>query len=334
MFRVQPQMNRADIRLAFQSTGTDSQLRLISQMGATDVVLDLPKGMHDRVWELDELEGLRRRAKGFGLKLSVLEGYGPPPSDRIKMGLPGRDQDLENYCRSIANMGRAGIPILCYNWIPVFNWIRTDFAVPTRGGALVTGYDHEKMVKRPLTEHGEVSEEQLWEALEYFLKAALPVAEEAGVKLAMHPSDPPLSPIRGLAQIMTCPEHFQRLIDLYPSPVNGLTFCQGCFSEMGEDIPSCVEEFGRRGKIFFVHFRNVQGTRERFVETFHDDGQTDMYAAMKAYHDIGFRGPMRPDHAPTMEGESNDDPGYAVMGRLFAVGYMKGLIEAIQKQGN
>ncbi len=324
-------MSGGDIRIAFKSTGEDSQLRLVAQMGASDVVLDLPKEMHGRVWKEEQLCGLKERAESFGLRLSVLEGYGPPPSNRIRMGLPGRDEDVEKYCDSIRNMGAVGIPILCYNWIPVYNWMRTAFDVPTRGGALVTAYDHREKMKEPMTEYGEVGEEQLWEALEYFLKAVVPVAEEAGVKLAMHPSDPPLSPIRGLAQIMTCPEHFQRLIELYPSHASGLTFCQGCFSEMGEDVPKWIHLFGEQGKLFFVHFRDVRGTRENFVETFHDDGQTDMYAAMKTYWDVGYSGPMRPDHAPTMEGEDNENPGYEVMGRLFAVGYMKGLIEAIEK---
>ncbi len=324
-------MSRGKIRIAFKSTGSESQSRLIAQMGAPDIVLDLPESYHGQLWPLRELSAMRQRAESHGLRLSVLEGFGPPPSNRIRLGLEGRDADIEIYCENIRNMGAAGIPILCYNWIPVFNWMRTSFDLPARGGALTTGYDHKEMMKQPLTEFGQVSEAQLWEALEYFLRAVIPVAGDAGVKLAMHPSDPPISPIRGLSQIMTCPSHFQRLLDFDPSPANGITFCQGCFSEVGEDVPACIRRFGAQKKIFFVHFRDIQGTRENFVETFHDAGQTNMYEAMKAYRDIGFEGPMRPDHAPTMEGESNADPGYEVMGRLFAVGYMKGLLEAIEK---
>ncbi len=176
-------------------------------------------------------------------------------------------------------------------------------------------------------------ESQLWEALEYFLKAVVPVAEEAGVKLSMHPSDPPLSPVRGLPRIMTSPEEFQRLIDIYPSPASGITFCQGCFLEMGGDLEKSIRRFSELGKIFYVHFRDVRGSNGNFVETFHDDGPTDMHAAMQTYYDCGFDGPMRPDHGPTMEGESNDFPGYAIMGRLFAVGYMRGLLDAIERPG-
>ncbi|NLG51355.1 MAG: hypothetical protein GX552_14705 [Chloroflexi bacterium] len=130
---------------------------------------------------------------------------------------------------------------------------------------------------------------------------------------------------------MTSPENFQRLLDLVPSPNNGITFCQGCFAEMGVDIPATIKHFGSQKKLFFAHFRNLRGTATNFTEMFHDDGDTDMFAAMRAYFDIGFDGPMRPDHVPTVEGEGNDRPGYTLMGRLFAVGYMRGLIEAIEK---
>ena len=231
-------------------------------------------------------------------------------------------------------MGRAGIPVVCYNWMVAFGWLRTSTTTPVRGGAVATTYDHEEMQRGPLTEHGEVGEDLLWKALEYFLKAVVPVAEESGVKLAMHPCDPPLSPIRGIGRIMTSPENFQRLIDLVPSPNNGLTFCQGCFTEMGVDIAATIHDFGKQGKIFFSHFRNLNGTAAKFTEQFHDDGQQDMYVAMKAYYDAGVEGSIRPDHAPTMEGDDNSHPGYALQGRLLAVGYMRGLMEAIEKAGS
>jgi mannonate dehydratase len=169
----------------------------------------------------------------------------------------------------------------------------------------------------------------LWENLEYFLRRVIPVAEQAGVKLAMHPDDPPLSPIRGLGRIMRSVENFQRLLDLVPSPANGLTLCQGNFSLMTNDLPGAIRHFGRQGKLYFAHFRDVRGTSEKFVETFHDEGQTDMAACMRAYSDIGFEGVLRPDHVPTMEGDSNADPAYSSIGRLFAIGYIKGLREAV-----
>jgi mannonate dehydratase len=226
-------------------------------------------------------------------------------------------------------MGVLGIPIWCYEWMAAFNWTRTATTVLSRGGALVTGYDHDLMRDAPLTEYGVVTEERLWDSLEYFLERVVPVAEKAGVKLAMHPDDPPLSPIRGIGRIMSSIESFQKLIDLVPSAVNGVALCQGNFALMTDDLPAAIHHFGRQGKIFFVHFRDVRGTREKFVETFHDDGQTDMAACMRAYRDVGYKGVCRPDHVPTMAGDDNERPGYSSLGRLFAIGYLKGLQEAV-----
>jgi mannonate dehydratase len=308
---------------------SESNLRLARQLGVSDIVssLRLPA---DVVWPYEAFLQLRNRIEDAGLTLSVIESM--PIPDRVKLGLPGRDEDIERFIQSLRNMGAAGIPILCYNWMAVFNWMRTSLSTRVRGDALATSYDHSQMAKAPLTEAGEVSEEQLWEALEYFVRAIVPVAEEAEVKLAMHPDDPPLSPIRGVGRIMTRPEHFQRVIDMVPSPVNGITFCQGCFAEMGVDIPATIRQFGEQDKIFFAHFRNITGTAESFTEQFHDDGQVDMFAAMRAYYDVGFPGPIRPDHVPTLEGDDPElTPGYSLLGRLYAVGYMKGLMEAVEK---
>ena len=319
------------IRIGFMSNTSDSQLRFIQQMGVTDVVTSLRAEDRGDVWGFEPMLRLRKKVEDAGLTLSVFEGI--PVPDRAKLGLPGRDEDIDNYCESLRNMGRAGIPVVCYNWMVAFGWLRTSTTTPGRGGAVATTYDHEEMQRGPLTEHGEVGEDLLWKALEYFLKAVVPVAEESGVKLAMHPCDPPLSPIRGIGRIMTSPENFQRLIDLVPSPNNGLTFCQGCFTEMGVDIAATIHDFGKQGKIFFSHFRNLNGTAAKFTEQFHADGQQDMYIAMKAYYDAGVEGSIRPDHAPTMEGDDNSHPGYALQGRLLAVGYMRGLMEAIEKAG-
>jgi mannonate dehydratase len=155
----------------------------------------------------------------------------------------------------------------------------------------------------------------------------LPVAEEVGVRLAMHPDDPPISPLGGIGRIMSSVDGFRRLLAISDSPMNGLTFCQGNFRLMTDDLPGTIRELGATGKIFFVHFRDVEGTVEKFVETWHDAGPTDMRACIDAYRGIGFDGLMRSDHVPTLHGEVGTQAGYGVLGRLYAVGYIRGLIE-------
>jgi mannonate dehydratase len=210
-----------------------------------------------------------------------------------------------------------------------FNWLRTSTNTPSRGGSVVTSFDSAQMQHAPPTELGPIGEDELWQNLQYFLRRVLPVAERANVKLAMHPDDPPLSPIRGVGRIMRSVENFQRLLDLAPSPMNGITLCQGNFTLMTDDLPGAIRHFGRQGKIFFVHFRDVLGTPEKFEETWHDAGKTDMLACMRAYKEIGFEGVLRPDHVPTVEGDSNENAGYSSFGRLYAIGYIRGLRQAV-----
>ena len=306
--------------------------QLVKQCGINHVVgsLDTRRGMEnvsrdELPWSYMALVRLKTAYENGGFELAVIESR--PPMDKIKLGLEGRDREIETVCDLIRNMGALGIPVWCYDWMPAFGWLRTSTTTPSRGGALVTGYDHELMRDAPPTEYGTVSEEQLWDNLTYFLERVVPVAEAANVKLALHPSDPPLSPIRGLARIMRSLEDYQRLLDLVPSPVNGIALCQGNFTLMTDDLPGVIRHFGEQDKIFFVHFRDVRGTPENFAETFHDDGQTDLVACIRAYRDIGYEYVCRPDHYPKMGDESfKDDLRIA---RLFAVGYLKGIRQAV-----
>lgn len=305
--------------------------KLAKQAGVDWAVGGLPFGEPfngpDAPWDYLPLLRMKQRYESGGFKLAVIEAR--PPLNKAKRGLPGRDEEIATVCTLIENMGKLGIPVWCYEWMTDFNWLRTSTNTPSRGGSVVTGYDNALMQDAPPTENGPISEDKLWETLEYFLRKVLPVAEKWNVKLAMHPDDPPLSPIRGVGRIMRSVENFQRLLDIVPSPMNGITLCQGNFTLMTDDLPDVIRRFGKQGKIFFVHFRDVRGTPEKFEETWHDAGKTDMLACLQAYKDIGFEGVLRPDHVPTVEGDSNENAGYSSFGRLYAIGYIRGLRQAV-----
>lgn len=305
---------------------------LARQAGVTDAVSGTRGNPFaddgEKPWELMPLLRLKNRFAEEGLTLSVMEGGGPD-LNRAKLGLPGRDEEIEGFLTMIRSLGRIGVSVVCWNWMAEFGWMRSSVGMHSRGGALVTGYDDKDLQDVPLTSAGVVTDEQLWDSLEYFLKAVVPVAEQAQVKLALHPDDPPLPRIRGVARIIRSPESMRKAIELVPSAYNGITYCQGNFAAMDADIPATIRLFGRDlGQIHFVHFRDIRGSAAKFEETFHDDGKTNMLEAMRTYFEVGFDGPMRPDHVPTMAGEPNDRPSYGIMGRLFALGYMKGLMEA------
>jgi len=311
-------------------------LKIAKQLGCTDVIGHGPRVVPGKeIWEFGDLVRMKKRVEDFGLKLDVLEDG--PPIEKIMLGLPGREEQLENFCKSLRNLRAAGIGTIKPQHMPP-GWhkvMSTSSSALTRGGATSRVFDYDLVKNAPLTEYGAVTEEQTWENLEYFLKGVLPVAEEVGVKIALHPDDPPISPIQGFARILRSVEAFDRMLEIVPSDNIGLLFCQGCFAEMGVDIPAAIRHFGERKKIFFAHFRDVIGAVPKFQEVFHDGGKTDMFEAMKAYYKVGFEGPMRPDHAPKMEGE-NDEKTSAYgftgrMGKIFALGYMKGLAESVEK---
>ena len=271
---------------------------------------------------------MKQRYDAAGFELRVIEAR--PPLNLAKRGMPGRDDEIATVCTLLENMGKLGVPVWCYEWMTDFNWVRTNMATPSRGGSVVTSFDLND-VPADLTSNPPIDEAALWENLDYFLRKVLPVAEKAGVKLSMHPDDPPLSPIRGVGRIMRNIENYQRLLDLVPSPMNTITLCQGNFTLMTDNLPREIRKFGKA--ISFIHFRDVRGVPQKFEETWHDAGKTDMLACMQAYRDIGFSGVLRPDHVPTVEGDSNANAGYSAFGRLYAIGYIRGLQEAVYAQG-
>ncbi len=319
------------------SEGLQSESRKVEfgkQLNVMGAVAGINPGIagikNAKPWEYETIMAVKGAWEKAGLKLEVVEG---PPSlgEKTKLGLDGRDEEISNFITFMKNLSRAGIRIICYNWMPVISWARTSTARVGRGGALVTAFDYEDIKDNSHTEYGEVSKQTMWNNLEYFLKAVVPEAKKADILLAMHPDDPQVDSIRGISRIMTTSNAFRKMYNIYPVVNNGLTMCQGNFSLMGEDVPTLIREFGKKGLIHFVHFRNVRGSRMNFVETFHDEGQIDMYEAMKAYIETGFKGPLRPDHVPTMAGDSNENPGYSALGSLYAAGYIRGLIEAVAK---
>ena len=302
----------------------ESNLRLASQIGVTDVVARYPGET------LDDVRTMQKPIEAAGLKLSAIEGY--LPMEEVVRGSDGRDAQIAQVTRLIRSLGAAGVPTLCYNFMSKLDWTRTSFTTPGRGGALVTKFDLDELRDEPPEMPGQPTRDQWWDNLEYFLRRVLPVAEDAGVKLAMHPDDPPgIARLHGFPRIMGSIEEFERLVNLVPSPANGICFCQGCFAEMGVDVPATIRRLGPH--IVYAHFRDVEGCNTCFVETFHDCGATDMAAAMRAYRDVGFSGIMRPDHVPLMEGEVDENNGYSMKGRLFAVGYMRGLMHAVESEG-
>ncbi len=307
----------------------------------------------DSVWEQAEFETLKQEVEAHGLSLDVIESI--PIADGIKLGTAERDQLIDNYCESIRNMGRAGIPVLCYNFMPVFDWMRTDLAYQLDDGSFATAYKEQEMLAYDLSkgietrvawvsgftgeelqsliaQYTDLNEAGLFENFAYFLKRVVPVAEEAGVYLALHPDDPPWS-IFNLPRIVRDKDTIQRILDVVDSPHNGLTFCTGSLgSRPDNDLPAMIRQFGSR--INFVHLRNVELIGEHsFREVAHPDeaGNVKLPAVMQALVDIDFSGPLRPDHGRMIWGETGRQ-GYGLYDRALGAMYLHGLWQGIRQE--
>ena len=262
--------------------------------------------------KLEDLLRTKALIARHGLRLGVVEGY--LPIEKLKLGTDADGSDMAAMKLLLEQMSEAEVPLLCYNFMAGTDWVRTRVDVKERGGALVTAFDL-KEAERALSLSATASRigqetigaEALWINLERMLAELLPAAERCGVTLAMHPDDPPLREFAGKARIMNCVENFERLMRLAPSRHSAICFCQGTFAAMGLDIPATIRRLGPH--IRYVHFRDVRGRGPaEFVETFHDNGPTDMVAAMAAYREIGFEGPMRPDHVPSSPAKKTASP--------------------------
>jgi len=323
---------------------TDDNLRFARQLGVTHIVAWMPLPPGTGLWELDDLVRLRSRIESFGLKLAAVENIPPSHWDKILLGDPGREQQVEKVKQTIRNLGKAGIPCLGYTFSIVGVWghWRDGESGGGRGDAGIKSFDYDRVKDAPPLVRGRiwgghrwndlapeqvvgpVDVETMWERLTWFLQEVVPVAEEAGVKLAAHPDDPPVPVLRGIGRLLTSPEALERLTSIVDSPCNAIEFCQGTVAEMGADVVEVIRRLGSRKKIAYVHFRNVRGAVPSFDEVFIDEGNVDMMAAMRAYAEVGFDGVMIPDHTPKM---SCAAPWHA--GMAFAVGYMRALEQKI-----
>jgi mannonate dehydratase len=326
------------MKIALALGSSQREMQFARQLGLRYVVSALPANPKGYL-ELDDLRETRARFAEHGLSFDVIENLPTPHYYKAMFGLPGRDEQITDVCTTIRNMGKAGIGVLQYQWM-LLGGLRTEYCPVGRGGARVSRFDWEVAQRSPIaaldwrpgpdglihTPDRDLSAEQVWDNLTYFLERVIPVAEEAGVKVAAHPDDAPISSFMGVARILTSLEGLQRLIDTVPSPCNGLGFCQGTIASMaGVDMIDAIHHFGRQGKIFFAHFRNPRGQVPVFEEVFPDEGDTDMLAAVRAYRAVGFDGVIRVDHAPDVVGDTHGERTFG-----FQVGYFRGLVDAIE----
>jgi len=304
----------------------DLQWELAAQMGVSAAIIRLPENEDFDYTNEKQMTEFFDEFRKRGFNPTVIEPMPNRLHDHIKRGDDKRDECIEIVKKMIPILKKNGIETICTNFVPEVGWYRTTGKYKERGGALVTAFNIKDVDIDP-TLH--VTAQEVWGRLEYFLKAVMPVCEQYDINIALHPDDPPVKKLGGLERILISKENIQKAIDIYPSKNLGITMCQANYVAMGENVYECIEHFGKQGKIFFVHFRDITGTLEDFHEAFHDNGQTDMVKALKAYKAIGFEGPIRIDHVPTMAGEDNANPGYQDYGRLYAIGYLRGLCEAL-----
>ncbi len=344
--------------MTFRWYGKDDPISLeyIKQIpgmkGIVSAIYDIPVG---EVWPLDKIQELKSEIENANLELSVIESV--PVHEDIKLGKATRDKYIENYCQTLRHLGQVGIKVVCYNFMPIFDWTRSQLDFPLADGSTALIYDEEEIAKMdPLkgelslpgwdssytkeelatlfANYKTIDEEKLWENLSYFINKVIPVAEEADVLMAIHPDDPPWG-IFGLPRIITNRENLERFIRLHSSKYNGLTMCSGSLgSDEQNNFPEMLAYFGQKGRVHFVHARNVKLVGNKsFQEAAHlsEAGSIDMYEIIKALHDFGYEGPIRPDHGRMIWGETGK-AGYGLYDRALGATYLNGLYEAIAKK--
>jgi len=328
---------------------TPELLAFARQLGLSSVQLNTPALPGESEWSHADLIALRRRCEAAGLVLEAIENLPNAFYERTMLGLPGRDEELDHVCATIRNLGTAGIPVLGYHFMPASVW-RTSIATEGRGGAIVTAYDHalaidprradevyvarrDKRLADPFVRADhfadgvELDDEAMWANYRYFLEAVVPVAEEAGVRLALHPDDPPVPALAGIARLFRSVDNLERAMDVVPSPSSGLDLCLGTVSEMGGEtaVLRAIETFGPRGQIVYVHLRDVRGTVPAFAECFLDEGNYDPLRVLAALRAVGFDGFILDDHVPRLIGDTD----YMHRGRAHAIGFIQGLLRGL-----
>ena len=351
-----------DMTLRWYGPGYDSvtlsQIRQIP--GVTGVITTLYGTTPGEAWEAAEIRSLKETVEDAGLRILGIESVNI--HDSIKVGSPDRDRYIENYITTLRRLGEADIHMVCYNFMPVFDWTRSNLAKVRPDGSTVLSYDQELVdrinpdnlfaqmdagsngfvlpgwepermarIQELFRLYEDVDEEKLFENLKYFLEAIMPVCDEYDIRMAIHPDDPAW-PVFGLPRIITSKENLRRMMDMVDNPHNGITLCTGSLgSNPANDIPDIIRSF--RGRIHFGHVRNlIHHAPGKFDEAAHlsSDGSMDMYEIMKAFYDTGFDGPIRPDHGRMIWGEKAM-PGYGLYDRALGATYLNGLWEAIVK---
>lgn len=327
-----------------------SQIRQIPAVrGIVSALYEVPVG---DPWPVEKIEALRDEVERHDMSLAVIESI--PVHEDIKLGRPSRDRLIDNYCQSVRNMGRAGVRVLCYNFMPVFDWTRTELARRLDDGSTALAYDDAALAKIDLSRGTadlpgwataytpeqlralldawrSVNEGQLWENLAWFLERVVPVAASSGVRMALHPDDPPWS-IFGLPRIITSGAALERVTGIMDDAANGITFCTGSLAASADnDLPAIARCLAAKGRIHFAHCRNIKRTGVRaFQETAHpsEQGDVDMRAVMQALRDNGFNGPIRSDHGRMIWNEDGQ-PGYGLYDRALGAMYLHGLWEGV-----
>ena len=325
-----------------------SYIRQIPNMsGVVTAVYDVPVG---EVWPCEKIARLKELCEQAGLEMEVIESV--PVHEDIKLGKSSRDRLIANYAETIRNLGKFGVKCICYNFMPVFDWFRTDLHYVQKNGAVCLAYkeaDFQKLDKHDLRlpgwdesytpeelggllkEYENISHEQLFENLVYFLNGIMPACDETGINMAIHPDDPPWD-IFGLPRIVTGAESYEKMINAVPNIHNGFTFCTGSLGAgRFNDLPKMAEKYAKR--IYFAHLRQLKFVNETdFYENGHQtqDGNVDIYAIVKALEENGFTGYVRPDHGRNIWGEEGK-PGYGLYDRALGAAYLSGLFEAVRK---